>query len=45
MGDRSVAYKALIGRPEKKRPLRRPRGRWKDIIKQISKKWYGEAWI
>jgi carotenoid cleavage dioxygenase-like enzyme len=27
------AYKILVGNPEGKRPLRRPRHRWKDNIK------------
>jgi hypothetical protein len=27
------AYKILVGKPEGKRPLRRPRRRWKDNIK------------
>jgi hypothetical protein len=26
-------YKVLVGRPEGKRPLRRPRRRWEDNIK------------
>jgi hypothetical protein len=26
-------YRVLVGRPEGKRPLRRPRGRWEDNIK------------
>ena len=26
-------YKVLVGKPEKKRPLGRPRHRWKDNIK------------
>jgi hypothetical protein len=32
MGKRSV-YRVLAGRPKGKRPLRRPRCRWKDNIK------------
>ena len=27
------AYRVLVGKPEGKRPLRRPRGRWEDNIK------------
>jgi hypothetical protein len=27
------AYRILVGRPEVKRPLRRPRHKWKDNIK------------
>jgi hypothetical protein len=26
-------YRVLVGRPERKRPLRRPRRRWEDNIK------------
>jgi hypothetical protein len=26
-------YRVLVGKPEEKRPLRRPRHRWEDIIK------------
>ena len=27
------AYRVLVGKPERKRPLRRPRRRWEDNIK------------
>jgi hypothetical protein len=27
------AYRILVGKPEQKRPLGRPRGRWKNSIK------------
>jgi hypothetical protein len=33
MGEGRGAYRILAGRPEGKRPLRRPRCRWKDNIK------------
>ena len=33
MEDRRGAYKVLMGRPEGKRPLGRPRRKWKDDIK------------
>ena len=33
MGDRRGAYRALVGKPERKRPLERPRRRWEDNIK------------
>jgi hypothetical protein len=33
MGERSGAYRVLVGRPEGKRPLRRPGSRWEDNIK------------
>jgi hypothetical protein len=33
MGEGRGVYRVLIGRPEGKRPLRRPSGRWEDNIK------------
>jgi hypothetical protein len=33
MGDSSCAYRILVGRAEKKRPVGRPRRRWEDNIK------------
>ncbi|KAJ4430106.1 hypothetical protein ANN_22316 [Periplaneta americana] len=33
MGESRNAYRVLVGRPEGKRPLGRPRGRWEDNIK------------
>jgi hypothetical protein len=33
MGEVRDAYRVLVGRPEGKRPLERPRLRWKDNIK------------
>jgi len=33
MGERRVAYTVLLGKPEGKRPLGRPRRRWEDNIK------------
>jgi hypothetical protein len=33
MGDRRDAYRVLVGRPERKIPLGRPRRRWEDNIK------------
>ena len=33
MGERRGAYRALVGRPERKRQLERPRHRWEDNIK------------
>jgi hypothetical protein len=32
MGDRGGVYRVLAGKPEGKRPLGRPRRRWKDNI-------------
>ena len=33
MGDRKGVYRVLVGKPEGKRPLGRPRRRWEDKIK------------
>jgi hypothetical protein len=33
MGEKSNAYKILVGKPERTRPLGRPRHRWVDNIK------------
>ena len=33
MGERRGAYRVLVGKPEGKRPLGRPRHRWEDNIK------------
>jgi hypothetical protein len=33
MGEMTYAYKILVGKPEGKRPLGRPRHTWKDNIK------------
>ena len=33
MGDRRGVYRVLLGKPEGKRPLGRPRHRWEDNIK------------
>jgi hypothetical protein len=33
MGQRRSVYRVLVGKPEEKRPLGRPRRRWKNNIK------------
>jgi hypothetical protein len=33
MGENRVVYRVLVGKPEGKRPLGRPRRRWEDNIK------------
>jgi len=33
MGERRGVYRVLVGKPEGKRPLGRPRHRWEDSIK------------
>jgi hypothetical protein len=32
VGERRAAYRALVGKPEGRRPLERPRRRWEDNI-------------
>ena len=32
MGERKGIYRLLVGKPEGKRPLRRPKHRWEDNI-------------
>jgi hypothetical protein len=47
MGERRGAYRALVGKPEGRRPLERPRCRWEDNIKMDLREvgWGGMAWI
>jgi hypothetical protein len=47
MGEERGVYRVLIGRSEGKRPLGRPRRRWKDNIKMDLKEIgiYGANWI
>jgi hypothetical protein len=33
MGERRGVYRVLVGKPERKRPVRTPRRRWEDNIK------------
>jgi hypothetical protein len=35
MGEKSNAYRILMGKPEEKRPLGRPKRRWVDNIKMF----------
>jgi len=44
VGDRRGAHVALVGRPDGKRPLGRPRRRWEDNIKTDIQKvgWKGK---
>jgi hypothetical protein len=47
MGERRGAYRALVGKPEGKRPLGRPRRRWEDNINMDLREvgWGGIDWI
>jgi hypothetical protein len=47
MGEKRNAYRILVGRPEGKRPLGRPRRRWVDNIKMDLREtgWGGVDWI
>jgi hypothetical protein len=50
MGQRRGAYRALVGKSEGRRPLRRPRHRWEDNIKMYLREvgwegaWTGSIW-
>jgi hypothetical protein len=46
-GEKRKAYRILVGKPEGKRPLGRPRRRWVDNIKRdlIQVGWNGMDWI
>jgi hypothetical protein len=50
MGERRAAYRALMGKPEVRRPLGRPRRRWEDNIKMDLREavwgvWIGSIWL
>jgi hypothetical protein len=47
MEEKMNAYRILVGMPEGKRPLRRPRRRWVDYIKMDLREigWDGGDWI
>jgi hypothetical protein len=44
MGEKRSAYRLLVGKPEGKRPLGRPRRRWVDILGWILERWDGVMW-
>jgi hypothetical protein len=46
-GEKRNAYRILVGKPEGKRPLGRPRRRWVDDIEMVLREigWYGMDWI
>jgi hypothetical protein len=45
MGEERKLYKVLVGKPEGKRPLRRPRRRWEDGIRMDLGETGGVVWI
>jgi hypothetical protein len=47
MAEKRNAYRILVGNPEGKRPMGRPRCKWVDIIKMDLReiRWDGTAWI
>jgi hypothetical protein len=47
MGEKRNAYRILVGKPEEKRPLGRPRRRWEDNIRMDLREigWGGMDWI
>jgi hypothetical protein len=46
MGEKRVAYRILVGTPEGRRPLGRPRRRWEDNIKMdLEEVGWGMDWI
>jgi hypothetical protein len=47
MGAKRNAYRILVGEPEGKRPLARPRRRWKDSVKMDIREmgWGNMYWI
>jgi len=44
MGERRGVYRVLVGKPERKRPLGKPRHRRKDNIKRIFRTWDVGVW-
>jgi hypothetical protein len=47
MGEKRNAYRLLVGKPERKRPLGRPRRRWLDNIRMdlVEMGWGDVNWI
>jgi hypothetical protein len=50
MGERKGAYRVLVGKPEGKRPLGRPRHVWGTMLKWMFEKWdhgalAGSMWL
>jgi hypothetical protein len=46
MGEKRNAYRLLVGKPDGKRPLGRPRCRWVDIMMDLGEVGWGDVdWI
>jgi hypothetical protein len=45
MGEERIVYKVLVGKPEGKRPLGRPRRRWEYGIRMDLRRWGDVDWI
>jgi hypothetical protein len=47
MGEKRTAYRIVVGKPEGKKPLGRPKRRWVDNIKMDLTKirWHGVDWM
>jgi hypothetical protein len=50
MGERRDVYRVLVGKPERRRPLGRPRRRWEYTIKIDLQEvgygvWTGSSWL
>ena len=50
MGEGRGVYRVLVGKPEGKRPLGRPRRKWEDNIKMYVQEvgcglWTGSSWL
>jgi hypothetical protein len=44
MGEGRGVYRVLVGKPEEKSKLGRPRRRWEDILRWIFRKWDVGVW-
>jgi hypothetical protein len=47
MGEKRNSYRLLVGKPERRRPLGRPRRRWFDNIRMdlVEVRWTGLVWL
>jgi len=43
-GEKKGVYRVLVGKPERRRPLGRPRHRWVDIRMDLQEVGYGLDW-